>query len=278
VFPFAVSWGSKAQAVSRVLSAWNVGADSVVFVDDNVTELAEVNAAHPQITCIRFPARDPDGVYRMLAQVRDLFGKDRVSHEDTIRLDSLRSRADAGGAAEDADGFSEALLEQAEAEVTLDYEKDPADPRPLALLNKTNQFNLNGRRITERAWAEFLRDPDTFLLTVSYKDRFGPLGKIAVLGGRVESATVHVDRWVMSCRAFARRIEHLCLRALFERFADRALTFDYAHTPRNGPLTQFLSVTMGSAPGPGVPLTRRSFDAACPRLFHDVVVPEGVRK
>jgi FkbH-like protein len=278
IFPFAVSWASKAQAVSQILEAWNVGADGVVFVDDNPAELAEVKAAHPAIECIRFAGDDADAVYRLIAGLRDRFGRNSVTAEDAIRRDSLRSRASAIEMTGDADGFSESLLEQAEAELILDFDKDAGDPRPLALINKTNQFNLNGRRITDRAWAEFLDQPGTFVLTVSYKDRFGPLGKIAVLAGRVEGSAIHVSVWVMSCRAFARRIEHQCVRALFERFPARTIAFDYSDTPRNGPIANFLSQISGAAGHAGMAVSRTSFEAVCPRLFHHVVVADGVSK
>jgi len=49
VFPMEVSWSAKSGAVERILRAWNIGADSVVFVDDSPMELAEVAAAHPGI-------------------------------------------------------------------------------------------------------------------------------------------------------------------------------------------------------------------------------------
>ncbi len=273
VFPLVVNWASKAQSVSRVLELWNVTADAVVFVDDNPTELAEVKEAHPGIECLRFP-HDADAIYQLLVQLRDLFGRNAVSNEDMIRRASLRARAIAVEADGDAEGFSESLLEHAEAELTLDFEKDPADSRALALLNKTNQFNLNGKRMTERAWADFLADRRTFLLTVGYKDRFGPLGKIAVAGGRIADDAVQIDFWVMSCRAFARRIEHQCLRALFERFAGRPIAFDFVETQRNAPLARFLNDISGSTPVPGLRVTAESFEATCPRLFHRVAIRE----
>src|ERR1019366_1176768 len=108
--------------------------------------------------------------------------------EDLIRAASLRNAStwmpqEAGGAA------SSEFLEQIEAVVTIDTRKDPSDPRPLELVNKTNQFNLNGRRFTESEWRTLLEDPQSFVWTVSYTDKFGPLGKIAVLAGRrAESA------------------------------------------------------------------------------------------
>jgi FkbH-like protein len=266
VFPLEVSWGSKAQAVSRVLSTWNVGPDSVVFVDDDPLELAEVQAAHPSVTCLRFPRHDPQAVYQLLFELRDLFGRNKISDEDQLRLASIRAGASFRATAADADGFSEALLEQSDAELTLALKKDLEDSRTLELLNKTNQFNLNGRRYTEASWRQYLAEADTFLLTASYQDRFGALGKIAVLAGRRNRRGLQVDSWVMSCRAFARRIEHQCLNFLFDAFDCDEITVDYVQTPRNGPLGTFLAGFVKDTPPTRI--SRELFTASCPKLFH----------
>ena len=273
VYPFAVSWGSKAHAVTRVLEAWNVHADSVVFVDDSPIELAEVAREHPGMECVLFPARDPRGIYETIARLRDLFGRAVVSEDDTLRVASLRSRAGTA-AADGTDGYSEAVLAQAQPHLTLDFRLDTTDARALELVNKTNQFNLNGRRFTEREWVEYLADPHAFLLTATYKDRFGPLGKIAVLAGRVDESHVRVATWVMSCRAFARRIEHQCVAHLFERFPGRALAFSYHQTPRNAPLARCLTELLGEAPGERPVLTPDRFAARCPALPHRVTVKD----
>jgi FkbH-like protein len=270
IFPIAAGWGSKAEAVGRVLTLWNVGADSVVFVDDNATELAEVKAAYPEIDCLQFPRHSPQHAYALLNHLRTVFGRNALSDEDALRVASLRAGASArdffvGG----ADGYSEALLEQADAEVVLDFGKDPDDRRAYELVCKTNQFNLNGRRPTERAWSEHVRDEGAFVLTASYTDRFGALGKIAVVAGRAHDARLQVDTWVMSCRAFARRIEYQCLKALFDRFEAREVAFDFRETERNAPIVRFLTSLQDQAPG--TPLSADQFRAVCPRLFHRVV-------
>jgi predicted enzyme involved in methoxymalonyl-ACP biosynthesis len=106
---------------------------------------------------------------------------------------------------------------------------------------------------------------------VAYQDRFGPLGKIAVLAGHVEGDVLGVDAWVMSCRAFSRRVEHQCLRHLFARFGASQIRFDYAKTERNGPLQELFATLLGSSlPGAGLVLTREEFAAACPALSHDI--------
>ena len=270
VFPFEVSWGSKAQAVGRILKTWNIGPDSVVFVDDDALELAEVQAAQPQVTCLRFPRQDPAALFQFLVDLRDLFGRSKISEEDQIRLESIKASAKLRTDANDAAGFSEALLEQADAEITFNLKKDPDDTRALELLNKTSQFNLNGRRYTDAAWQQHLSKNDTFLLTAAYKDRFGALGKIAVLTGRRNGKVLAVESWVMSCRAFARRIEHQCLKFLFDNFDCHVISFNYLQTPKNGPLGSFFLGILKHQPPPSPEISKDNFTEVCPKLFHRV--------
>jgi FkbH-like protein len=232
-----------------------------------------VKAAHPAVECLRFPHGDPQAIYGLLTRLRDLFGRNALSAEDSLRLDSLRDTGDSSDVLDHSEGHSEALLEGADASLVLDFTKDANDARAFELVCKTNQFNLNGRRPTERGWAEYLHDPQTFLLTATYKDRFGALGKIAVVAGRVQDSQLHVETWVMSCRAFSRRIEHQCLKALFDRFAARQVSFAFAATPRNGPMARFLVSLHGSPTG--APVSVDMFHAACPRLFHRVVFKDA---
>src|ERR1051325_56445 len=190
VFPMAVSWGSKARAISTILTQWNIGPDSVVFVDDDPLEIEEVLEAHPQLTCLRFPSNDPQAIYDLLNSLRDLFGKTSCSSEDRLRLESIRANSAFQNELTDADGFSEALLERAEAKVTFSAAKNGGDARALELVNKTNQFNLNGRRLTEAEWHSYLGKDGSFLVTASYVDRFGSLGKIAAVIGRQSASSL----------------------------------------------------------------------------------------
>ena len=271
-----VSWGSKAQAVSQILALWNISAESVVFVDDSPLELAEVNSAHPEIECLLFPYDDPQGIYELVLELRDRFGRESISDEDRLRSQNIRTSAETRERTGDnSTGFSDALLEGAEAEVTLNLGKDVNDTRAFELINKTNQFNLNGKRVTEAAWGKYLREPNTFMLTASYKDRFGTLGKIAVMAGRVDESRVSVDTWVMSCRAFARRIEHQCLKAVFEKLGKDEIVFDYVKTARNGPITTFFGELLNKTPASTVTISRELFSANCPRLYHRIVEPNN---
>lgn|GEM_PF-232174 len=270
IFPMEIHWSAKSGSVERILSTWNIGMDSVVFVDDSPMEIAEVRQAHPEMTCLLFPGNDHAAAYGFLQNLRDLFGKQRISEEDLLRLESIRQGAGFRQAAEAGGGASEEFLRGLESVVTLDFAAGATDPRALELVNKTNQFNLNGARYSQADWQAELNRPGAFLISVSYEDKFGPLGKIGVIRGQWNSREVHVLSWVLSCRAFARRIEHRCLQAIFDRFPTTGIRFAYAATPKNTPLQTFFAGLLGGAPEGEFVLARGLFEEKCPPLYQAV--------
>ncbi len=268
VFPIEVSWGAKSEAVGRILQSWNIGADSVVFVDDSPMELAEVAEKYSGIECLRFPPDDPAAVVALLWQLRTWFGKKEVLEEDRLRLKSIR--ASAAASPENTAEASADFLARSEAKLTL--ESAGPDQRAFELVNKTNQFNLNGLRYTEAEWKSMRERSGGFLVTVSYEDRFGPLGRIAVLGGYLDKDVCYVDTWVMSCRAFSRQIEFQSIRQLFEKTGASEIRFRFKPTDRNGPLqTFFTHFFNGRSSAEGeLHLRSHDFERLCPSLFHQV--------
>lgn len=268
-FPVEASWEPKSEAVERILKAWNVSADSVVFVDDSPMELAEVSERHPGVECLQFFPDNPSAVLSLIVTLRERFGKEAIRQEDALRASSLRAAAamDEERTAQDSGDFLERLRAKVRVEET-----DGDDARAFELVNKTNQFNLNGRRFTKAEWKERQTEKGSFLLGVSYEDRFGPLGRIAIVGGRVDGNTAEIDVWVMSCRAFSRRIEHATLRAVFSRTGAERIVLDFTMTDRNGPLQDFVqevSATPKISSGK-ILITREAFIGACPTLFQEV--------
>ena len=268
IFPLEVHWNAKSSSVGRILRAWNINADSVVFVDDSAAELAEVAAAHPRIECIQFPKNDYAAGYHMLRRLRDLFAKERMFYEDGLRQETLRRLAEFQDALETHPTPQE-FLQQLHAVVTFDYRCHAQDGRALELVNKTNQFNLNGIRFSEPDWKRIVAHPQSMLSVVSYEDKFGSLGKIAVLRGEKEGYRLNVSTWVMSCRALARQIEYQSLKALFASGFEE-IVFQFYRSARNGPLQDFFAMLLGYRPDAPFGLTRTAFEKKCPEMYHDV--------
>lgn len=275
VFPLEVNWGPKSESIGRILRQWNIGADSVVFVDDSPMELAEVKEAYPAIECLQFVASDAEKVLALLIRLKDLFGKETVGDEDRLRAASLRSGAEFQQAAGAGKTVSVDFLAGMKAVITVDSTIDPSDTRTYELVNKTNQFNLNGRRYTESEWRAALERPGAFLAGISYEDKFGPLGKIAVVMGVADSGTLRVDAWVMSCRAFSRRIEHHTLDWLFNQFGAGTIRFDHTPTSRNMPLQEFWESLFGQpAVDADLVLTEEQFRRQAGDLPHTLRMAE----
>jgi predicted enzyme involved in methoxymalonyl-ACP biosynthesis len=130
-------------------------------------------------------------------------------------------------------------------------------------------------------WQNWLNTPDTVLVAASYRDKYGPLGKIAVIAGDLlPSASVNGDSsgkrrlrirtWVMSCRAFSRLIEYDCVRWLFAKLDVEELEFDFLPTARNTPMQNFLQDVLRAPAEPHCRLSRTQFMQNCPAANHSV--------
>ena len=269
LYPVEVSWAPKYQAIGRILATWNIAADSVAFIDDSPIELAEALQHFPALHCMRFPTEDDAGILALIRTLRDLFGRATVTAEDRLRRDSLRQSALLREATLEPASRDE-FLASLGAGITADFRKHARDLRAFELINKTNQFNLNGVRLEPADWRRLLERNDSFVLAISYADKFGELGKIAVAAGDIGADGLAIRHWVLSCRAFSRRIEHHTMKLLFERYDVPAIRLDYRQTGRNGPTAEFLRDAVGIDDDGPITVGREAFLATLPALPHAV--------
>ena len=162
------------------------------------------------------------------------------------------------------------FLRAAEGQLTFVHGVQAEDTRAFELVNKTNQFNLNGIRYDEAVWSKLIRDTSVRVITVSYQDKFGKLGRIAVMLCRVEGKRLILESWVMSCRAFSRRIEFHCLEYLYQRFGVEEIVFQVLKTDRNGPLVEFLQGLTEATVEQPLSLSRTAFFSRAPERPHHI--------
>jgi FkbH-like protein len=266
LYPVEVTWGAKSRAIRRILETWNIAADTAVFIDDSPLERDEARERLPGLLTLTLP--DDDGIWPFLEGLRALFGKRELSAEDGLRLQSIRAAQALHSALADEDGAADFL---AEVDGTVEFHHGTAHAsRALELIGKASQFNLNGQRLTEADLAQATRRGGE-LVTVSYGDRYGPLGLIAALLVTPGADGPAIDAWVMSCRAFARRVEHHTLHHVFERFAADEVGIAFQPTARNVAVREFLASLHGGEPRGQLRVTRESFEQSAPPLVHRVV-------
>ena len=227
-------YNAKSAQIAEIAKRLHLGLDAFVFVDDNAVELAEVSAQLPTVRCVPFPAND-GGIPQLFAELSSLFARVTVTGEDRERTELYR-RGMAGMPPSDARGADlGAFLRGLEMTLTIHDLSDGDRVRAVQLINKTNQFNLNGARINDDEVQAILAAGGR-LYGASLNDRGGSHGEI--LACLIDADGV-VRSLVMSCRVLQRRVEHAFIVWLAGQGSPAAL--DFVATPRNEPMRQFLA-------------------------------------
>lgn len=237
------SYHPKSAQIKELAKQLNLGLDAVVFVDDNPVELQEVGQELPQVQLVAFPKQD-EGLAAVLADLNRRFGRKDLTAEDRGRTEMYRRRLEGmvPQAAEGADlhGF----LRELRMKLTLHDRSTGDRTRAVQLINKTNQFNANGRRIADEDVGAILAAGGR-LLTATLEDRTGSHGEI--LAALITAEGV-VESWVLSCRVFQRKVEQAFAVWLAEQ-PGAPVAVQYAPTERNEPFQMFLQ---DAAFGPAV--------------------------
>jgi FkbH-like protein len=238
-------WEPKPENIKAIAAEFNIGLDAIVFVDDNDVELGEVRSRLPEVVSLKTPS---DGLswQALYAQLRDHFGAWSVSETDRLRAASLAARPKTPATA----SCNAEYLRELGLELTIDPEAFK-DPRSLDLVNKTNQFNLTGERLTSEEWLRLASSPGAFCVSARLKDRFGDFGTICVATGTAVGSELFLRQFVLSCRVFGRGVESIVLGELARRFSAKTVSGAFKPTPKNEPARRFLALLGWPATEPG---------------------------
>jgi FkbH-like protein len=228
------SYHAKSAQIGELARQLNLGLDAVVFVDDNPVELEEVARELPAVQCVAFPRQD-EGLPALLTDLNRRFGRRELTAEDRGRTELYRRRLE-GMVPQEAQGADlHDFLQDLRMRLILHDRSHGDRTRAVQLINKTNQFNLNGGRVTEEEVAAVLAAGGR-LLTATLEDRTGSHGEILamlVTGDRV------VTSFVLSCRVFQRRVEQAFCTWLAAQ-PQAPVRMRFAPTERNEPFQMFL--------------------------------------
>lgn len=207
---FVANWDDKGQNLRRIAQTLNIGLDALVFVDDNPFERALVRSAVPQVFVPEIPDDEPALVPQIVSDSGAFEGL-RVTADDLRRGEQYqqnKERLTAQATASDLPTYLRSL------EMTLTWRRfdRPGLARIVQLVNKTNQFNLTTRRITEDQVLAIMGDEKAFGLQIRLVDRFGDNGIISIVIGRmIDGHDCLIDTWLMSCRVLGRQVEQAVL-------------------------------------------------------------------
>jgi FkbH-like protein len=230
---FKINWQDKADNLQDIARTLNIGLDSLVFLDDNPAERANVRARIPAVATPELPA-DP-AFYPLVLTSAGYFESLAFVSEDRERAGYYEANARRASLQQNAGSIDDYL-----ASLKMTVSLKPFDAvgraRITQLINKTNQFNLTTRRYSEDQVKALEQDPDTYTLQVRLSDSFGDSGMISVVICRKQAKRWHIDTWLMSCRVLGRKVENAVLNRLVadaRREGVESLTGTYIPTPKN---------------------------------------------
>jgi len=230
-----VNWNHKHENLHDAARKLGLGLDSFAFIDDSDYEREQMRQFVPEVLILN-ESSDPLRTLRALWET-DAFDSLTLTEEDRLRHCDYAVRAARNVEAHHDD--LGAFLKSLEMEVTIEHIGPSNIDRALAMIGKTNQFNLTTRRHSRAELQTMLDVYGSIALALRLRDKFGDQGIVALLLAipAGDNATLKIDTFLVSCRALGRGVEDALWAALVNqanRQKIQKLEAEYLATAKNG--------------------------------------------
>lgn len=237
-----VNWNPKKDNLIEIAKRFNIGLDSLLFIDDNIAEIQ--NTAPLKIQSIL--ATNPSEVLRIL----DIFPRLRklkVNTEDFLRANDIEANIAREALKELS---TQEYFSNLQIQLTFSIDESSHKERIAQLLNKTNQFIANYTRPSEAQVSKWLNQDEYCIITISMQDKLSDSGIIGIIIGEYKNAQCHIQDITISCRALGRKLEtlmlHYAFSLIYEAFCKRFgkiekhIVLHYQKGERNAPFLSTL--------------------------------------
>jgi FkbH-like protein len=239
------SWNSKADSIAEIAAFLNIGVDSILFIDDNLGEIASVLDRHNGIKII-LAKEDANITLNVLKNFPNLL-KLHQQKEDSIR----KSDIIANEARQSLQNklSKEDFIKNLEVEIVFNFNDIEHIQRISELANKTNQFIFSYKRYSITEVEKLIKNPNASLLTISLKDKFsdsGIIGVCVVIKQSDEEGIV--DEFFVSCRALGRGMDEIIvlgsIKESIKKLNIKKLVLNFVTGERNLPAQNFVNKFM----------------------------------
>jgi FkbH-like protein len=233
----AISWDQKIQGMQRIETGLNLKNKDFVFIDDRPDERELMSEAFPHILCL--DATD-SAVWARLSAWADMLDED-PGMDRTAMYRQREKRIDFTGK-EEGESADPQLFSKLELKLWIASASRDDLKRVVDLINRTNQFNLEGRRTSFREASEWHASDRHIILVGRTADRFGDMGITCIAVMELAAQSARILAFVLSCRVFGYGIERAMLNRLKKLAQDRdvwRMEGRYKPTAQNMPSREF---------------------------------------
>jgi FkbH-like protein/FkbM family methyltransferase len=244
-----INWNDKSDNIKMLATKLSLGLDSILFLDNNPVECAEVKINCPEVLTLQLPERS-DHIPLFLEGIWPLPGNPLTS-EDQKRTRMYQQNTEREQFRQQAFTLKD-FLDGLQLRIAVTNPTDEQISRVSQLTWRTNQFNFTTIRRSEAEIQNWLANENRGCLVAAVSDRFGDYGLVGVLLYEIGIDRTTVDTFLLSCRALGRGVEHRMLAEL-ARIAQREekefVEINYLPTEKNAPALEFIKNLTSNYPG-----------------------------
>lgn len=234
-----IGWDPKPEQLTMIAQDLNIGIDSLVFLDDDPVERAQVRHFLPDVYVVELP-KDPSR-YADIVQTMTEFEQLAVTEEDLRRTTMYAEQQRRNALRQQAGSFEDFLRG---LEMTVEIRVNSAEDieRVAVLTQKTNQFNLTTRRYSQGQVRDMMAMPLTRVYTLRVRDVFGDSGLTGVAIVKERSTTWIIDTFLLSCRVIGKELEKTFLGEILDdaqRWGAELVEGIYVATAKNALVEKF---------------------------------------
>jgi FkbH-like protein len=206
-----INWNDKVENMRELATELNISLDSMVFLDDSPFNREAMRTFLPEVETPDLPIAPSK--YVKFLHALPYFESGAITDEDKMRgnmyvTERLRKEAEKHA------GSREEFLKALGIELSICEDDSSSLARLTQLTEKTNQFNVKKRPLTEEEIQTFMQDANYAVFHGRAIDQFGDQGIIAFALVRKEKDLWYIESLLMSCRIIGRGIEDAFLAAI----------------------------------------------------------------
>ncbi len=242
-----VNWNDKVSNLRSIATDLNIGIDSLVFVDDSDFEINLIRSELPEVKTFQVPKeihKYPD----LIREISNLFFQVSQTKEDLQKTKNYKEQILRNQELE-AHGNIEDYLKSLQLELDIYLNSEDLIPRLAQMTQKTNQFNLTTKRLSEQDIANLIAT-GAKVYAFGVKDKFGDSGitGMAIIIQDGNRADFH--SLLLSCRVLGRNLEFAFIYSLIRDMKEQGMEWVDGHfirTPKNAQVEN-LYETLGFEP------------------------------
>ena len=235
-----INWQDKATNIMELAAELRLGLQSMVFIDDQGHERERVSSALPEVLVPDWPSDKL--LYPSALEKLDCFDAAALTVEDRERSSLYAAERQRRTLQQEVPSLDD-WIAGLKIRVRVESFNESNAVRICQLMNRTNQMNLQTRRMTQSELENWISSShQRTILGFRVSDRFGDAGLCGVVGIEVNGDVATLSDFLMSCRVIGRKIENVMLNSAIE-IASKAnaarLEARYKPTSKNEPCLQF---------------------------------------